>query len=223
MKVVKVYGALAKRLGQTRFEFDVRTPAEAVKALLANFPGLEKWLVDSGQDGIGYRVKIGKETIGEENIRDLSLPWSEKEVFSITPVLSGAITWRQAAPIIIGALLITAAIVFAPAAAAGGAGTTAGSASATGFWGATGTGFLSAGASQALGSIGASLVLTGIGNILSPTPGPLDMKQASNLENFNFSGIVNTAQVGTPIPIAYGRLFVGSTVISSGMDVDQLL
>tara|TARA_B100000519_G_scaffold71990_1_gene61990 strand:- start:245 stop:925 length:681 start_codon:yes stop_codon:yes gene_type:complete len=226
MKVVKVYGALAKRLGQTRFEFDVGTPAEAVKALLANFPGLEKWFIDSGQNGIGYRVKLGKETIGEENIRDLSLPWSEKEVFSITPVLSGAITWRQAAPILVGALLITAAIVFAPAAAAGGAGTaggTAGGAGATGFWGATGTGFLSAGASQALGSIGASLVLTGIGNILSPTPGPLDMKQASNLENFNFSGIVNTAQVGTPIPIAYGRLFVGSTVISSGMDVDQLL
>jgi len=211
MKVVKVYGALAKRLGQTRFEFDVKTPAEAIKALLANFPGLEKWLIDSAQDGIGYRVKIGKESVGEENLRDLSLPWSEKDVFSITPVISGAITWRQVAPILVGALLITAAVVLAP--------TTAGA----GFWGSTGSGFLSAGMSHAIGSIGLSMVMTGVANILSPPPGPLDMKQASHLENFNFSGIVNTAQVGTPIPIAYGRLFVGSTVISSGLDVDQLL
>jgi len=213
MKVVKVYGALAKRLGQTRFEFDVRTPAEAVKALLANFPGLEKWLIDSAQDGIGYRVKIGKESVGEKNLRDLSLPWSERDVFSITPVISGAITWRQAAPIIVGALLITAAIVFAPTVAAGGGG----------FMGSAGAGGLSAGMSMSLGSVGMSMVLTGVANILSPPPGPLDMKQASHLENFNFSGIVNTAQVGTPIPIAYGRLFVGSTVISSGLDVDQLL
>ena len=44
MKVVKVYGALKKRLGQSRFEFDVATPAEAVRALCANFPGLQKWV-----------------------------------------------------------------------------------------------------------------------------------------------------------------------------------
>ena len=211
MKVVKVYGSLAKRLGQTRFEFDVRTPAEAMKALLANFPGLDKWFIDSAKDGIGYRVKIGKESIGEENINDLANPWSERDVFSIAPVISGAITWRQALPILAGALLITAAIVFAP--------TTAGA----GFWGSSGSGFLTAGYSHALGSIGLSMVLSGVANILSPPPGPLDMKQASNLENFNFSGIINTSQVGTPIPIAYGRLFVGSTVISSGLDTDQLL
>lgn len=210
MKVVKVYGSLAKRLGQTRFEFDVRTPAEAMKALLANFPGLDKWFIDSAKDGIGYRVKIGKESIGEENINDLANPWSERDVFSIAPVISGAITWRQALPILAGALLITAAIVFAPTTGAG-------------FWGSSGSGFLTAGYSQALGSIGLSMVLSGVANILSPPPGPLDMKQASNLENFNFSGIINTSQVGTPIPIAYGRLFVGSTVISSGLDTDQLL
>lgn len=210
MKVVKVYGALAKRLGQTRFEFDVNTPSEAIKALLANFPGLEKWLINSAKDGIGYRVKVGKENVGEKNLGDLGLPWSERDVFSITPVLSGAITWREAMPIIAGALLITAAVMFAPAAGGG-------------FLGASGAGGLSAGMSTSLGSIGLSMVTTGIVNILSPPPGPLDMKQASNLENFSFSGIVNTSQVGTPIPIAYGRLFVGSSVVSSGLDVDQLL
>ena len=40
MKTVKVYGQLAKYLGQSTFKFDVITPAEAIKALLVNFQGL---------------------------------------------------------------------------------------------------------------------------------------------------------------------------------------
>ena len=47
MKVVKVYGALRKKLGQSSFEFDVGSPAEALKALFANFPDLKKWMIDS--------------------------------------------------------------------------------------------------------------------------------------------------------------------------------
>ena len=78
MKVVKVYGALRKRLGQCRFEFDVTTPAQAIKALCVNFPGLEKWLIDSEKDGVGYRVAISKEKVTEENVDPLLLPFSEK-------------------------------------------------------------------------------------------------------------------------------------------------
>jgi len=90
MKVVKVYGALRKKLGQCRFEFDVDTPAQALKALCVNFPGLEKWLIDSEQDGVSYRVTLAKEKLNEQNAGLIVCPWSEKEVFSITPVLTGA-------------------------------------------------------------------------------------------------------------------------------------
>ena len=55
MKVVKVYGALKERLGgQGTFELDVFNAAEAIKALCANFVGLDKWLIDSGNDGIAF-------------------------------------------------------------------------------------------------------------------------------------------------------------------------
>jgi predicted phage tail protein len=78
----------------------------------------------------------------------------------------------------------------------------------------------------ALGSgismIGASLVLSGVSELISPQPGFPDMKQANTLQSFSFSGITNTGQVGTPVPIAYGRLYIGSSVISSGLDTDQL-
>jgi predicted phage tail protein len=46
-------------------------------------------------------------------------------------------------------------------------------------------------------------------------------REAARLESFTFSGIVNTSKQGLPVPVAYGRLFVGSAVISSGLDVNQ--
>jgi predicted phage tail protein len=48
-------------------------------------------------------------------------------------------------------------------------------------------------------------------------------KEAARLESFTFSGITNTAQQGLPVPICYGRTYIGSAVISSGLDVDQLV
>ena len=107
MKVVKVYGALRKRLGQCRFEFDVATPAQAIKALCVNFPGLEKWLIDSEQDGVGYRVAVSREKVTEQDMSPLLMPFSEKEVFSITPVVAGA--GRGTGSILLGIALIAVA------------------------------------------------------------------------------------------------------------------
>ena len=215
MKVVKVYGALKKRLGGIgRFEFEAQNPAQAIKALCANFPGLEKWLIDSEQDGIGYKVTVGKEEVGEDNHATLAMPWSEKDVFKIVPVMTGA--GRGFGKILLGAALITAAIVFAPAAAAGGGFLPAGAAGTT--MGAVGI------ATQIAGSIGISMVLGGISQMISPTPQNSlgQSKEAARLQNYNFSGITNTSQQGMPVPIAYGRVFCGSAVISSGLDVDQV-
>ena len=211
MKVVKVYGALRKRLGQCRFEFDVATPAQAIKALCVNFSGLEKWLIDSEKDGVGYRVTIGKEHITDD-LSPLVMPWSEKEVFSITPVVAGA--GRGAGSILAGIALIgLSAVSFG----AGGA-----------FAGAFGTAGIGAGASgAAIGSIallrvGAYLTLSGIAQAISPQPEPSSLDESVQLESFTFSNVVNTSRQGMAMPIAYGRLFVGSAVLSSGLDVDQV-
>ena len=209
MKVVKVYGELKKRLGgQGTFKLDVATPAEAIKALTSNFQGLDKWMIDSEQHGVGYRVQLGTEVVKESEIENLLLPWSEREVFSITPVITGA--GRGTGMILLGAALIGLSFVTFGTSTlfAGGTGLTGGA-----IWAGAG--------SKALGMIGLSLVMGGIGQMLSPPPPELDMKQANKLQNYSFSGVTNTSQVGTAIPVAYGRVFVGSSVISSGLDVDQ--
>ena len=192
MKVVKVYGALRKRLGQCRFEFDVATPAQAIKALCVNFPGLDKWLIDSEQDGVGYRVAVSKEKVTEQNIAPLLMPFSDREVFSITPVVAGA--GRGGTQILIGAALIGASFI-------------------------PGVGAFAA----ALQTVGLSLTLQGVATLISPQP-ELDstLDESVQLESFTFSNVVNTQRQGMPVPIAYGRLFVGSAVLSSGLDVDQV-
>jgi len=227
MKVVKVYGALRKRLGQCRFEFDVATPAQAIKALCVNFPGLEKWLIDSEKDGVGYRVAVSKEKATEENVAPLLMPFSDKEVFSITPVVAGA--GRGGAAILIGAALIAVAIA-APGAgfalSAGGFTTTG--VAASGAVGVIAPGFaLASSLAVAAGNIGIGLVLYGVAQVISPQTEPTRLesgrgREAAQLESFSISNVVNTSRQGMPVPIAYGRVFVGSAVLSSGLDVDQV-
>ena len=219
MKVVKVYGALRERLGQCRFELNVATPAQAIKALCVNFPGLDKWLIDSEQDGVAYRVRVGKEEASPEDMSVLGLPWSEREVFSITPVVAGAGGFGRA---IFGGLLIGASFLFPGAGLFG----------TTSFFGvsaagATGAGVIAGSAAlttvgTALSAVGAGLVFSGVSQIISPTPpSGLELKEANRIQNFSFSGITNTSQQGLAVPIAYGRVVIGSAVISSGFDVDH--
>ena len=196
MKTVKVYGALRKRLGQCRFEFDVNTPAQAIKALCVNFPGLDKWLIDSEQDGVGYRVAISKEKVSEQDVSPLLMPFSEKEVFSITPVVAGAggggLGQIFAGIALIGLTLIPGGLPIA--------GTLA----------------------TKIGLFGGALILNGIAQLISPQPDISNLEESVQLESFSFSNVVNTSRQGLPVPIAYGRVFVGSAVISSGLDVDQV-
>jgi len=218
MKVVKVYGALRKYLGQCRFQFEADTPAQAIKALCVNFPGLDKWLLDSEQDGVSYRVTIGKEKIAADDLSPLVMPWSERQVFSITPVIAGA--GRTGAMIGIGIGLIAFAVLTAGAGAA-----VFGIAGAGGgiFAGSFTLGIVAA---NAIGAIGVSLVLGGVAQLISPqqTYSSAERgKDAARFESFTFSGITNTVQQGLPVPICYGRAFIGSAVISSGLDVDQLI
>ena len=201
MKVVKVYGALRELLGQCRFELDVVTPGQAIKALCVNFPQLERWLLDSEKDGVAYRVMVGKQKATEEDISPLLLPFSERETFSITPVIAGSGSGGGIGSIILGVALVAASI-FVP----GGAvvlGTTFGK------------------ISLAVGLAGGALILGGVAQLLAPTPQAPSFEEVQQLESFSFSGIVNTARQGVPVPIVLGRAYAGSVVISSGLDVEQ--
>ena len=142
------------------------------------------------------------------------MPFSDREVFSITPVIAGA--GRGAGSILLGVALVATAVVTGGTSLAFGA---------TGFGLASGvTATAALGLSIAAGNIGVGLILYGVAQVISPQPelsGLEDGPEAARLESFSISNVVNTSRQGLPVPIAYGRVFVGSAVLSSGLDVDQ--
>lgn len=209
MRAVKVYGQLAERLGQRVFQAEVASPAEAVRFLCANFRGLEQWLIDSAQDGIGFRVMVGKTKVGEE---DFAMSCSDDRAISITPVLAGA--GGGTGQILLGIGLIALSFV------SFGAGAWAGIASTAA---ATATG------SAAALSFGVGMVIRGTASLLTPTAAVNQTTTATQtasdprkLQSFNFSGIQNTSVQGTPIPVVYGRMYTGSVVISAGISTSRI-
>ena len=75
--------------------------------------------------------------------------------------------------------------------------------------------------SLSVGLFGASLVLGGIAQLLTPTP-KISQDEGDPRKSFSFSGIQNTNRAGVPVPVVYGETLVGSVVISAGIDIVQV-
>jgi predicted phage tail protein len=69
--------------------------------------------------------------------------------------------------------------------------------------------------------IGASLVIGGVAQLLTPTP-TTSQDEGDPRKSFSFSGIQNTNRAGVPVPVVYGETLVGSVVISAGIDIVQV-
>ena len=231
MREIKLYGALAKFVGQRRFLAEVNSAAEGIRMLLANFPGLERHMADQH-----YKVIVDSY---ESELEQIHFPASQ--TIKIVPVVGGA--GGGTGKILAGVALLAFAIVAGPAVAAFGTLGTPAVGGVVGLGGSLGTaatGFVLGGAAAtAIGAIGTSLILGGVSQLLTPTPqigsfGPASVgnarsrntsTQATELdpqESYSFSGIQNTSRQGTPVPVVYGETIVGSVVISAGIDVDTI-
>ena len=118
-----------------------------------------------------------------------------QQVIKIVPVVAGA---GEVGKIILGTVLLVAA--FAIPGFAAWAGPTAYS---------------------LIVGVGASLVLGGVAGLLTPTPA-LPQDNNDPRKSYSFSSIQNTSRQGTPVPICYGEVIVGSVVISAGIDIAQV-
>ena len=203
LRKIKLYGQLAKFIGRRVLEADVATAAEAVRMLVANFPGLEQHMAEQY-----YRVTVGTYDLGLDEIHD---PAGQQDI-KIVPVVAGA--GGAGAKIAIGVALI--ALAFIP-----GIGWAA-AAAATATKAATVAGFTALGST--LFGLGASLVLGGVAQLLTPVPkipqGP--DTDSDPRKTYNFSGIQQTSRQGVPVPCVYGMTLVGSVVISAGTDTVQV-
>jgi predicted phage tail protein len=226
-KEIRLYGPLAKFVGQRKFLAEISSAGEAIRMLLANFPGLERHMADQY-----YKVIVDSH---ESDLDEIHYPASQ--TIKIVPVLGGA--GGGTGKILAGVALVAFAIIAGPAAGGFlGLGASAFGTAATATTAATGF-VLGAGAAAVIGSVGVALILGGVSQLLSPTPQLAQIGPASQSlgggrttttegtemdpqESYSFSGIQNTSRQGTPVPVVYGETIVGSVVISAGIDVDDI-
>jgi predicted phage tail protein len=199
MRVIRVYGRLAKFLGRRVFRAEVASAAEAMRFLVANFPQIEGHMNDQR-----YRVKLGPRAIGEDELQE---PAGAQEI-SLVPVIGGA---GAVGRIIAGVALI--ALSFASGAGFLGVAF----AKNTGLFALT-TGL---GASLALG--GVAQLLTPVPRFdTGGNQGQADEAQDPR-KTYSFSGIQNNTRLGLPAALIYGRRVVGSNIVSQEIDVVQVL
>lgn len=77
---------------------------------------------------------------------------------------------------------------------------------------------------QLLVGVGASLVLGGVAQLLTPVPQQTQIGKDSDNDprkSYSFSGIQNVSRQGVPVPVIYGETIVGSVVISAAIDISQ--
>ena len=203
LRKLKLYGELAEFVGHKEFEIQVDSLGKAVSFLVNNFPQVEKYMNPQY-----YQVKVGNYAVDQEEIHH---PIGQEDIH-IVPVIAGA--GRGVGKILLGAALIAGAFIINPALSFSFKSGVTGFGTLTGFSGAV---------TKAAVYLGASLVLSGVSDMLFPLP---DIPDFSNEEDprisFSFSGVQNTSRAGTSHPIAYGEIVTGSVVISAGIDTNQV-
>jgi len=215
MVTIRLLGEAGRRYGR-RFQLAVKTPAEALRALCLQIPGLRQYLLESGDKGINWRVV----TDHAEGLEDEQLLWPMSKRMVLAPLPAG----RGGVGKIIAGVALVAFAILVPG---------IGAAAATIF--GTQFGAISLG----IGAIGASLIFGGVADLLTPTPKMPNVKggglgggssatsgrsQEEQLNSFAFDkSNANTVQ-GDVVPVLYGERIIGALpVLSFGLELQNYL
>ena len=216
MQRVCLMGELGERFGAEHTYYNLRNAADAIKLLCINMPEFKDYLLESEENGIGYQVLQGGVDFDYE---DLLLPFGERDLV-IVPVVSGS--GEAVGQILAGVGLVALAFV-------------TGGASLFGL-----------ALTPILGGIGASLLLGGVAQALSPQPqiptlggfGAVNYGAGSRMgsrnrtngpenvtsgidgqQSYAYTGAANSVGVGATVPLAYGKVLIGSHLLKSKFQI----
>ena len=212
MVTIRLLGEAGRRYGR-RFQLAVKTPAEAVRALCLQIPGLRQYLLESGEKGIDWRVV----TDHAEGLDEDQMLWPMSKRLVLAPLPAGR---GGVGKIIAGVALVGLAIV------TGGA--------TIGLFGL----IAPIAISPIIGTIGLSLIFGGVSDLLTPTPKMPNVKggigggssstsgrdRDEQLNSFAFDkSNANTVQ-GDVVPVLYGERIIGALpVLSFGLELQNFL
>jgi predicted phage tail protein len=186
-------------------DIGILTAAEAFRALSITKPGFREAMAEGE-----YRVVRGKRR-GGVDLDPLGLhlrvaPGSELHVVPVGKGSGGR--GGGAAKAILGATIMVAAVVASGGTAAGLA------APIVSGWAGTIT----------FGNVfmfGAAMFLGGVSQLVSPQPKTPTRTNVSDDRSYLLSGVSNTVEQGSPVPLVYGRVRVGSIVASIGYSAEE--
>lgn len=192
---VRFYGSL-KQFGSD-FRLDCKTPAEVIHALTSQIPKLKQFI----QQGL-FTVRVGRDYFDNRYLeKGLSQKLKDDAIVHFTPTLKGSKRGGLFG-VIAGVALIATAFALGP----------------------LGFSVIGANAAWMVGGLGASLLLGGVAQMLTKMPSMSTGKDADKKQSTSFSNLSNMAAQGRPMPLAYGRIRVGSLIISQGvetMDIER--
>ena len=192
---VRFYGSL-KQFGSD-FRLDCKTPAEVIHALTSQIPKLRQFI----QQGL-FTVRVGRDYFDNRYLeKGLSQKLRDDSTVHLTPTLKGSKRGGLFG-VITGVALLAGALALGP----------------------LGFSVIGANAAWMVGGLGASMLLGGVAQMLTKMPSMSTGKDADKKQSTSFSNLSNMAAQGRPMPLAYGRIRVGSLIISQGvetMDIER--
>lgn len=189
MILINLHGILGHEFQSSMF-FNIKKPKEAIEAISSKFSLFRKRLNELIEQGIHYSILIDGEKI--DNINQLDIGRSPEQI-DLVPIICGS---GAVALAVVGAGLLyagTGASIFGFALAAGG----------------TAAAFAS--------SIGMMMISMAVQMMLAPKPEmqKTEATVSGAKQSFLISSKANLAEQGNPVPVGYGRLRVGSSVIQT--------
>jgi len=174
------------------FFLDVRDAAEAIRAVDSQVPGLREVMAGGSWHVIVGPLDRGVD-LGEESLSTVLDPSGE---IHILPAVGGA--GNGVGQVIAGIALIAVA-----------------------WWNPLGW---TAGMTMAVGGMGVGITTGGIVQMATKVPSSDygSREAADKRPSFLFDGPTNTSTQGLPVPVIYGRVLVGSVVISAGISSEEV-
>lgn len=194
LRTIHLHGYMGKTFGRTHRLF-VETVAEAIEALRVNFKGFAE-AMRRGH----FRVILGKTAKNGLTVAAKMLPGLKlgSQDLHLVPVAKGA---KRGG---LGKVIAGVALVGLSLATGGSALMSAGL-----LGGSTSIG-------SAVGSVGLGLALTGVATLIAPQVNAEEQKQS-----FTMNGPQNTTREGGIVPIVYGEVFTGGTMIAGSLSIER--
>jgi len=194
MATIKLSGSLAKKFWRQKdYLLESGTTQEVFSALKHTIDGFEDFIRDQARRGMRYAIFRNRENVGEDRFT-----MSGTTEIRIVPVIAGSKNSGLFQTVAGVALIVVGAVASA---------------------------FGQAWIGAPMIKIGIALTIGGVIQMLTPvpkSPGQQDQASTENKPSYLFNGAFNSTQQGLPVPVVYGRMLVGSSVVSVGTWAEAL-